>query len=74
MKTMLFNPYTGRPRHPSDIASDPAGKLMLDPDEPLRPVPKGCAFCNHPDTRASCSAMGLTGDHCSNRMVYGSRV
>jgi hypothetical protein len=33
---MLFNPYTGQPRHPSDIASDPAGILMLDPDEPVR--------------------------------------
>jgi hypothetical protein len=35
LKTMLFNPYTGNPRHPSDIASDPAGVLMLDPDMPL---------------------------------------
>ena len=36
MKTMLFDPYTGTPRHPSDIASDPEGILILDPDEPLR--------------------------------------
>lgn len=36
MKTMLFNPYSGKPRHPSDIASDPAGILIIDPDEPLR--------------------------------------
>lgn len=36
MKTMMFNPYTGRPRDPRDIASDPAGVLMLDPDEPQR--------------------------------------
>ena len=36
MKTMLFNPYSGNPRHPSDIASDPDGILMLDPDQPLR--------------------------------------
>lgn len=35
MKTMLFNPYTGKPRDPRDIASDPSGTLMLDPDEPL---------------------------------------
>ena len=35
MKTMLFNPYTGKPRDPRDIASDPTGKLMLDPDEPV---------------------------------------
>ena len=36
MKTMLFNPYSGKPRHPSDIQSDPAGILMIDPDEPIR--------------------------------------
>lgn len=35
-KTMLFNPYNGKPRHPLDIASDPEGILMLDPDEPVR--------------------------------------
>jgi hypothetical protein len=34
-KTMLFNPYTGRPRNPLDIQSDPEGILMLDPDEPI---------------------------------------
>lgn len=49
-RTMLFNPFTGKPRDPRDIASDPAGILMLDPDEPVRaafsppsvgPVPVG---------------------------------
>lgn len=39
MKTMLFNPYSGLPRHPSDIASDPQGMLMLDPDEPFLAAP-----------------------------------
>jgi hypothetical protein len=34
-RTMLFNPYSGKPRDPRDIASDPAGALMVDPDEPL---------------------------------------
>lgn len=34
-RTMLFNPYTGKPRDPRDIQSDPEGILMLDPDEPL---------------------------------------
>lgn len=33
--TMLFNPFTGKPRDPRDIASDPAGTLVIDPDEPL---------------------------------------
>lgn len=32
MKTFLFNPYTGTPRHPSDIASDPEGILIVDPE------------------------------------------
>lgn len=36
MQTMLFNPYTGKPRDPRDIASDPFGTLMIDPDAPLR--------------------------------------
>lgn len=52
MKTMLFNPYTGKPRDPRDIASDPSGVLMLDPDEPLRAAvalePQGQAL---PDDR-----------------------
>jgi hypothetical protein len=38
-KTMLFNPYSGRPRNPLDIQSDPEGILMLDPDEPIRAAP-----------------------------------
>ena len=36
--TILFNPFTGRPRHPSDIASDPKGLLIWDGEEPLRAV------------------------------------
>lgn len=36
MKTVMFNPYTGTPRHPSDIASDPEGLLILEPGAPLR--------------------------------------
>ena len=32
---LAFCPYTGRPRHPSDIASDPHGILILVPDQPL---------------------------------------
>ena len=35
-KTVMFNPYTGTPRHPSDIASDPSGLLILEPGAPLR--------------------------------------
>lgn len=32
---MQFNPYTGTPRHPADIASDPAGLLVWDGEEPI---------------------------------------
>lgn len=32
---MLFNPYTGKPRDFADIASDPSGKLVMDPNMPL---------------------------------------
>jgi hypothetical protein len=35
---MAFNPFTGAPRHPDDIASDPAGLLVWDGEEPLRPA------------------------------------
>lgn len=35
MKTVLFNPYTGRPRHPLDIQSDPQGLAIVDPEAPL---------------------------------------
>lgn len=52
MKTMLFNPYTGTPRHPSDIASDPEGILLLDPDEPVRAAPTAV----EPDERAEFEA------------------
>lgn len=37
--TMLFNPFTGTARHPSDIASDPRGILIWDGEEPLRAAP-----------------------------------
>lgn len=38
----LFNQYTGKPRHPSDIQSDPAGALIWDGETPLKsaPMPK----------------------------------
>lgn len=35
---LAFCPYTGKPRHPSDIASDPHGILILVPDQPLRGI------------------------------------
>lgn len=32
---VLFNPYTGQPRDPRDIESDPHGKLIVKPGAPL---------------------------------------
>ena len=40
-KTLLFCPYTGKPRHPSDIASDPEGLLIVeDIAAPILAAPK----------------------------------
>lgn len=36
---MLFNPFTGKPRHPDDITSDPRGILVWDGEEPLKVSP-----------------------------------
>lgn len=40
MKTILFNPYTGTPRHPGDIKSDPQGLLIVEPDAPMLAAPQ----------------------------------
>lgn len=40
MGTMLFNPFTGKPRDPRDIASDPKGILIWDGEEPMLAAPK----------------------------------
>jgi hypothetical protein len=37
--TVLFNPYTGTPRHPFDIESDPHGRAIVEPGEPLHAAP-----------------------------------
>jgi hypothetical protein len=40
--TMLFNPYTGKPRHPKDINSDPKGVLIVEPGAPLEAAHNDC--------------------------------
>lgn len=58
-KTMLFNPYTGRPRDPRDIQSDPAGILMLDPDEPiLAAAPQPAATAGGARECETCEGVG----------------
>ena len=40
----MFDPYTGTPRHPSDIASDPEGLLIVeDIAAPILAAPKTTA-------------------------------
>lgn len=41
---MMFNPYTGTPRDPRDIASDPQGLLIWDGETPLRPYVEPPSF------------------------------
>lgn len=31
--TVLYNPYTGLPRHPQDIETDPSGILIVPPNQ-----------------------------------------
>lgn len=61
---MLFNPFTGTPRHPDDIKSDPDGFLLWDGEARLRaaqaaqPAQDGCLWTpedddNMPGTYAS---------------------
>lgn len=37
---MLVNPYTGEPRDPRDVESDPFGILVIDPFKPLLAAPQ----------------------------------
>lgn len=59
-KTMLFNPYNGKPRHPADIASDPSGLLMVDPDLPLRAASQQSAQAAEIDFYAIIREFGYT--------------
>lgn len=60
---MMFNPYSGRPRHPSDISSDPSGLLMLDPDEQMfaAPTETGIPVSEQPAEPTKCPWCGVTG-------------
>lgn len=57
--TMLFCPFTGRPRRPEDIKSDPHGILIWNGQEPLRPAknPLNIALnVSHPDCHKAADA------------------
>lgn len=62
-KTMLFNPYSGRPRDPRDIQSDPEGILMLDPGEPL------LAAAPTPPAEAVTDAMQSAGEAAYDKVL-----
>jgi hypothetical protein len=36
MNVVTYNPYTGKPRDPRDIESDPSAVMCVKPGEPLR--------------------------------------
>ena len=65
-KVMLFNPYTGKPRFPLDIQSDPQGILIVDPEatslRAYQPPAPDCRTCEHRD-----------GTFCGNRIHRGIR-
>lgn len=58
-KTVMFNPHTGTPRHPSDIASDPSGLLILEPGAPLRAAAQVVAL--EPEGPDGCGVNWLAG-------------
>lgn len=37
-QVVMFNPFTGQPRDPRDIQSDPYGQLIWDGETPLAPA------------------------------------
>ena len=50
---MLFNPFTGTPRHPDDIKSDPDGILVWDGEAQLRAYKAAqpdCRTCKNLDS------------------------
>jgi len=51
---MLFNPFTGLPRRPDDVESDPRGFLIWDGKEPLRASHEvqNCPMATNPLTNA----------------------
>jgi len=45
---MQFNPYTGAPRRPQDIASDPHGLLVWDGETPMLAATLPCKVVELP--------------------------
>lgn len=46
---MQFNPYTGAPRRPQDIASDPHGLLVWDGETPMLAAAPPCKVVELPE-------------------------
>lgn len=57
----LFNPHTGKPRHPSDIQSDPGGTLIWDGETPLKSAPMALSNKEKQEAyRARRAMLGMT--------------
>jgi hypothetical protein len=67
-KVMLFNPFTGTPRHPDDIKSDPKGLLVWDGEEPLRAAPQASQPPQgaEPDACPRCNGEGTVRSHTTH--------
>ena len=64
-RVFLFNPYTGKPRHPSDIASDPEGLAIAKPV--ITAKLEECWACNGTKTvTTSSNGSGLIDNTCTN--------
>jgi hypothetical protein len=60
VRTVLFNPYTGAPRHPSDIQSDPEGILIMEPGAQLLAARQYAQSDGEPAAREKALADRLT--------------
>lgn len=53
---MQFNPHTGKPRRPQDIASDPHGLLVWDGETPMLAAAPPCKVVELPERHDESSA------------------
>lgn len=67
MKTMLFNPYTGAPRHPDDIKSDPQGLLIAEPEAPTMAAEMSTFT---PDVKAPIEPSPTAGMNMAQRILH----
>ena len=73
-KVMLFNPYTGKPRFPLDIQSDPQGILIVDPEatslRAYQPPAPDCRTCENLQHYRHCNNNHNSEVDCTNGDQY----